>query len=99
MAEEVTPGVGRAVTLAATVTQLTLPAALPPSRQIRTLVIYESDVDLYVVTSGAADGGALPATGRVPFASTALPVEYDVGAAGFVGLAGAGAGTCWVEVR
>ena len=99
MAKELTPGVGDEVTLAATVTQLTLPASYPANRKIRTVVIYESDVDLYVVTHNATDGAALPATGRVPFAAAALPVEYDIGEAAFVGLAGTGAGACWVEVR
>lgn len=94
MAQAVTPGVELPVTLATTVTQLTSASGM------RKLVIYESDVDVYVVVkSGTADGDALPSTGRPKFSSSALPIEYDVSPFGFVGLAGASAGTCRIEVR
>lgn len=95
MAQAVTPNVELPVTLATTVTQLTC-----ASGPFRKLVIYESDVDVYVVVLGSAtDGGALPATGRPKFSSSALPIEYDVSPFGFVGLAGSSAGTCRIEVR
>jgi hypothetical protein len=95
VAQAVTPNVELPVTLATTVTQLTC-----ASGTMRKLVIYESDVDVYVVTlSGTADGGALPSTGRPKFAASALPIEYDVSPFGFVGLAGVSAGTCRIEVR
>lgn len=86
----------RSITLATTVTQLTGFGSPPPKR----ILITESDVAVYVVTlSTTTDGGALPSTGRVKFATTALPIEYDVSPFGFLGLAGESAGTCRVELR
>lgn len=96
VAQAVEMGVELAVTLATTVTQLT--GSLVPFA--RSILVLESDVDVYVVTlKGTADGGALPSTGRKKFATTALPIEVSLVGAGFVGLAGSSAGTCRVELR
>lgn len=93
MAATISQGVEAAVTLATTVTRLTI------TGPAKTIVIYESDVDVYIVTAGTADGGALPSTGRPKFLSTALPIEYDISPFGPIGLAGSASGTCRIEVR
>lgn len=96
MAQAVDIGVELAVTLATTVTKLT-GSKVPFARSI---LILESDVDVYVVTSkSATDGGALPSSGRKKFSSSALPLEVSVVGAGFLGLAGSAAGTCRIELR
>ena len=94
MSQSLTPGVEQAVTLATTVT-LCL-----PTKPVRTLVVYSSDVLLYLVT-GVADGAALPSTGRRLLAAAAItdPIEHDISAYGAWGLAGSGSGTARVEVR
>jgi len=94
MATTLTPGVEAPVTLATTVELLTVPSS------VRTLVIWESDVGVYVVT-GAADAAALPSTGRrhVGTVTAGSPIEIDISAYGAVGLAGTGSGTARVEVR
>lgn len=96
MATTVARNAEQSVTLATTVTQLTGISMPAPKK----LIVYESDVDVYVVTlSTATDGGALPSTGRAKFAASKLPIEYDVSPFGFVGLAGSASGTCRIEVR
>lgn len=96
MATTITRNLEQAVTLATTVTQLTGFGSPPP----RTLLVSESDVDVYVVVKpGTADGDALPSTGRVKFKTTDMPITYDVSPYGFIGLAGSAAGTCRVELR
>jgi hypothetical protein len=62
------------------------------------LVIWESDVELYVVT-GSSDGASLPSTGRRKVPTAILPFAIEIGGYGFVGLAGASAGTARVEAR
>lgn len=96
MAQAVDIGVELAVTLATTVTKLTgskVPFA-------KTLVLMESDVDVYVVTSKAAsDGGALPSSGRKKIEAADMPMPVDITGAGFIGVAGTSAGTCRLELR
>lgn len=94
MATALVLGVEAPVSLTTSVVQISGVSAA------KKLLIYESDVAVYVVVSSSAtDGGALPASGRPKFATTALPIEYDISPFGFVGLAGASAGTCRVEFR
>lgn len=92
MATALEMGVEGPVTLAATVTELTGISGA------NWLLIWESDVDLYIVT-GSSDGAALPSTGRRLIPTTILPFAYDIGSYGFIGLAGDGAGTARVEAR
>ena len=88
-----TLGISQTATLATTVSQVTGAGAA------KTITIWESDVDLYVVTSKAvADGDALPSAGRRKISSSALPVEISIAGAGFLGLAGASAGDCHFEL-
>jgi hypothetical protein len=97
VAQELVPGIEESVTLATSVTQLTVPSGQGPMRSI---VVWESTVDVYVVVSPTAtDGGALPDSGRPKLSSSSLPIEYDVSHARFVGVAGASSGTARVEVR
>jgi hypothetical protein len=93
MAKAIALGVEDSVTLATTVTRLTMTA------QAKKLLLVKSDVNVYLVTSDVADGAALPSTGRIEFASTALPKEVDISPYGQVGLAGVSAGTCRVLAR
>lgn len=93
MATAGTLGISQTITLATTVTEITGAA------MARTITIWESAVDLYVVTlKGTADGGALPSSGRRKISSSALPVEISIAGAGFLGLAGASAGDCHFEL-
>lgn len=98
MAETMTRGVGRSVTLATTVTRLTTPS-LPSARSLL-LVKATTCAVIYVVTDPAtADGGGLPATGRIAIPATALPIEVDVAAYGTLGLAGDVAGSVEAVLR
>ena len=94
MAKSLTRCVPDDVTLATSMIELTI------ERPASSLVIYESDVAVYVVTQGA-DGGALPATAYRPLGTVTAgqPVEIDISPYGIVLLAGSGAGTARVEVR
>jgi hypothetical protein len=85
-------GVEAPVTLATTVGELT------GIGSAKWLVIWESDVDLYVVT-GSSDNAALPSTGRRKVPTSILPFAIEIGGYGFVGLAGSSAGTARVEAR
>lgn len=96
MASTMTRNVAKDVTLATTVTQLTGFGSPPP----KTIIISKSDVAVYLVTlSTVTDGGALPATGYHEFATTSLPITFDVSPYGFIGLAAASSGTARVELR
>lgn len=88
-------GVEQAVTLATTVTLIT------GIGRARRLIIYDTDVDLYLVTlTGTADGAALPSTGREMVKSTSgFPVELDIQGYGTIGLAGASSGTARVKFQ
>lgn len=89
-------GVEQAVPLATTVNVVTAVDGSGAPTRATTIAIYESDVDVYIVTKQVADGAALPDQGRPKF--TVFPVEYRL-PSGFVGLVGSGAGTCRAEVR
>ena len=92
MAVAATPGEEQPITLATTVTQIT------GTSSCRRLIIYETTVDLYLVTKAVADGAALPSTGRPKVClSTERLIEIDISGRGFIGLAGTGAGTARVE--
>lgn len=99
-----TPGQQRAVTLAATVTQLSgfaYPAGPHHgSKMARTLVVWESDVDVYVVT-GSVDGATLPSVGArlIGTVIKGSPVEIAIDPSKFLGIAGSGVGTASCEVR
>lgn len=93
MAVAATKNAEQAVSLATTVTRIT------GTGQCKTLLLYESDVDVYVVTSDVADGAALPSAGRVKFTAAKLPVEFNIAPYGYIGLAGASAGTVRCEFR
>ncbi len=67
--------------------------------QARWLVLYESDVDVYVVTAEVADGAALPSTGRAKIEAANMPQEINIAAYGYLSLAGSGAGTVRAEFR
>lgn len=96
MAQAVEIGVELPVTLATTVTKLTgskVPFA-------RSLLLLSSDVGVYVVTNkSAADGGALPDTGRKLIAADDMPIEISLVGVGFIGVAGESAGECRLELR
>ncbi len=93
MATAGTLGISQTITLATTVTQIT------GSGQAKTITLWESDVDVYVVTSkSVADGGALPSSGRRPVAAASMPIDIDISGAGFLGLAGASAGDLHFEL-
>jgi hypothetical protein len=82
------------VTLGTTVSQLSGISGA------KSLILWESDVDVYVVLSpSATDGGALPSTGRPLISTSVMPFEIDISPYGFVGVAAASAGTARVEAR
>lgn len=89
MAETMTQGKGKSVTLATTVTRLNGVARL------RTICLFRSTGAsiIYVVTDGTPDGNAVPADGRMAIPAAALPIELDVSGYGSVGLAGDVTGT------
>lgn len=93
MATTIPSGVPTDVTLAAAsaVETLTLPAGA------KWLILWACTVDVSIVTVA---GGTATANGRlVPTASIAGGYPIDISPFGFVGLAGASAATCRVEVR
>lgn len=93
MAVAATPNAQQTVTLATTVTRLT------GTGQVRTLVLLSCDVDFYVVTGDVADGASLPGAGRYPFTASKLPITLDVAPYGYIGVAGASAGSLVMEAR
>jgi hypothetical protein len=99
MAVAISRNVGKAVTLATTVTRLTQTTGefwsklclmgLPSGSSVGTV---------YIITNGTADGEALPSTGRVPVAVGAFPFWFDVTPFSTIGLAGDVAGDVEVLV-
>ena len=93
MAKTCSLGVEDTLTLATTCTLLTVSPISP-----RWLILYNSDQDVYVVTN-AADGAALPSTGRRYFSAASLPATIDVSPYGAISIAGGAVGTLRFEVR
>jgi hypothetical protein len=97
MAVAMIKGVEAPVTLATTVKQFTGVTGA------QTIVLWGSDVDVYVVATALvgliADGGALPAVDRRLVPADLMPAEVDVSGKIFVGVAGASAGTLRCELK
>jgi hypothetical protein len=92
MSQAATIGEEQPLTLAETVSVIT------GTSDARLLIVYETTVDLYLVTKAVADGAALPATGRPKVClSTERLVVIDIAGRGFLGVAGTAAGTARVE--
>ena len=95
MSKELLLGVEDAVTLGSTINRITGDAVKYGS----TLLIFESDVGVYVVAGDDADGAALPSTGRELYASSVMPVEIDLSSfGGQLALAGDASGSCRAKI-
>jgi len=98
MAQKAMLGVEGPITLATTVTQLVV---VNTSEAPKTIVLWESDVDVYVVATslaGVADGGTLPDLDRRKVPAAVMPAEVSIAGKRFIGLAGEDAGTARFEL-